>query len=145
MDKIGVGYASVTEIEKKYVLEALESERLSQGRFVAQFEKRFSEAHAKKYGVMCNSGTSALHLALETLKEIDGWDGNTEVLVPAITFIATSNACLHAGLKVVFVDVEPETYNMNPDEIEKHITKNTRCIIPVHTFGMPCEIGRAHV
>ncbi len=142
MDKIGVGYASVTEIEKKYVLEALESERLSQGRFVAQFEKRFSEAHAKKYGVMCNSGTSALHLALETLKEIDGWDGNTEVLVPAITFIATSNACLHAGLKVVFVDVEPETYNMNPDEIEKHITKNTRCIIPVHTFGMPCDMGR---
>lgn len=56
---------------------------------------------------MCNSGTTALHLALETLKEVDGWDENTEILVPAITFIATSNAYLHASLKVVFVDVDP--------------------------------------
>lgn len=141
MDKIGVGYASVTDIEKRYVMDALDSERLSQGKYVAEFEKRFAGAHLQKYGVMCNSGTSALHLALEVLKEVDGWDENTEVLVPAITFIATSNACLHAGLKVVFVDVEPDTYNMNPDEIEKHITKNTKCMIPVHTFGMPCNMN----
>lgn len=150
MDKIGVGYASITDIEKKYVMDALDSERLSQGKYVAEFEKKFAKAHLQKYGVMCNSGTSALHLALEVLKEVDGWDENTEVLVPAITFIATSNSCLHAGLKVVFVDVESDTYNMNPDEIERHITKNTKCIIPVHTFGMPCnmnaimEIARKH-
>ena len=80
-------------------------------------------------------------MALETLKELDGWDENTEVLVPAITFIATSNACIHAGLKVVFVDVDEETYNIDPDNIEKHITDNTKCIIPVHTFGMPCEMN----
>lgn len=142
MQKMGVGYASVTELEKKYVLEALESERLSQGKYVAEFEKKFANLHDMRYGVMCNSGTSALHIALETLKEMDGWDENTEILVPAITFIATSNACLHAGLKVVFVDVNPETYNINPDEIEKHITEKTKCIIPVHTFGMPCEMDR---
>lgn len=140
MDKIGVGYASVTELEKKYVLDALENQRLSQGKYVAAFEKRFSELHEMKYGVMCNSGTTALHLALETLKEIDCWDDDTEVLVPAITFIATSNSCIHAGLKPVFVDVDPVTYNMNPLEIEKHITAKTKCIIPVHTFGMPCEM-----
>lgn len=150
MEKIGVGYASVTEIEKKYVMDALENERLSQGQYVARFEKEFSAAHGKKYGIMCNSGTAALHLALETLKETEGWEEGTEVLVPAITFIATSNACLHAGLKPVFVDVEPDTYNMNPYEIEKHMTEHTRCIIPVHTFGMPCnmekimEIARKH-
>lgn len=142
MEKIGVGYASVTEIEKKYVMDALDSQRLSQGKYVAHFEKEFAAMHDCKYGVMCNSGTSALHLALETLKEIDCWDRNTEVLCPAITFIATSNACLHAGLKVKFVDVEPDTYNMNPEEIEKHITENTKCIIPVHTFGMPCDMKR---
>ncbi len=142
VNKIGVGYASVTELEKKYVLDALENQRLSQGKYVAEFEKRFSGMHGQKYGVMCNSGTSALHLALETLKELDGWDENTEVIVPAITFIATSNACLHAGLKVVFADVDPLTYNIDPDEIEKHITKNTKCIIPVHTFGMPCDMNR---
>lgn len=142
MNKIGVGVASVSELEKKYVLDALDNERLSQGQYVARFEQAFSKAHGHTRGIMCNSGTTALHLALETLKEVDGWDENTEILVPAITFIATSNACLHAGLKVEFVDVEPDTYNMNPDEIERHITKNTKCIIPVHTFGMPCDMDR---
>lgn len=66
--------------------------------------------------------------------------GGTEILCPAITFIATSNACLHVGLKVIFVDVEFDTYNMDPTEIEKHITPNTKGIIPVHTFGMPCNM-----
>ncbi len=141
MDKVGVGFASVTELEKKYVMDALDNERLSQGKYVRKFEVEFSKAHGQKYGVMCNSGTTALHLALETLKEVDGWDENTEVLVPAITFIATSNAALHTGLKVTFVDVEPDTYNMDPNEIEKHITPNTKCIIPVHTFGMPCNMN----
>lgn len=141
MDKIGVGYASVTDIEKKYVMDALDNERLSQGKYVNLFEKKFAQAHGQEYGIMCNSGTSALHLALETLKELDGWDEKTEVLVPAITFIATSNACIHAGLKVVFVDVDEETYNINPEDIEKHITDNTKCIIPVHAFGMPCEMN----
>lgn len=142
MNKIGVGFASVTELEKKYVLDALDSQRLSQGRYVARFEKEFANMHDKTYGVMCNSGTTALQLALETFKEMYQWDENTEVLCPAITFIATSNACLHTGLKVKFVDVDSVTYNMNPDEIERHITSNTRCIIPVHTFGMPCDMPR---
>lgn len=140
--KIGVGYASVTEKEKEYVMEALNNERLSQGKFVNEFEKKFASMHNKKYGVMCNSGTSALHIALETLKEIDNWDSETEVLVPAITFIATSNACLHAGLKVRFVDVDQYTYNIDPNQIEKNINKNTKCIIPVHTFGMPCDMPK---
>ena len=142
MEKIGVGYASVTETEKRYVMDALENERISQGKYVARFEKEFARLHGCRYGVMCNSGTSALHLALETLKELDSWNEETEVLCPAITFIATSNACLHAGLKVKFVDVDPSTYNMNPEEIEKHITKNTKCIIPVHAFGMPCDMEK---
>lgn len=142
MDKIGVGYASVTDLEKKYVMDALDSQRLSQGKFVAQFEKQFARMHGHRYGVMCNSGTSALHLALEALKEVDGWGSDTEVLVPAITFIATSNAVMHAGLKPVFVDVDIHTYNMDPDEIEKHITSRTKCIMPVHCFGMPCDMER---
>lgn len=142
MNKIGVGYASVTDLEKKYVMDALESGRLSQGKYVADFEKKFASMHGKKYGVMCNSGTSALDMALAMLKEIDGWDENTEVLVPAITFIATSNAVMHVGLKVVFVDVEPDTYNMDPSDIERHITQNTKCILPVHTFGMPCNMTK---
>lgn len=142
MNKIGVGFASVSSLEKEYVMDCLENGRLSAGKYVAKFERQFAAAHGKRYGVMSNSGTAALRLALETLKELDRWDENTEVLVPAVTFIATSNACLDAGLKVTFVDVDRHTYNMDPNEIEKHITKNTKCIIPVHLFGMPCEMTK---
>ncbi|MBX9033735.1 DegT/DnrJ/EryC1/StrS family aminotransferase [Gordonibacter massiliensis (ex Traore et al. 2017)] len=142
MKKNGVGYASVTDLEKRYVLDALDSQRLSQGKYVAQFEKRFAEMHGQSYGVMCNSGTGALHLALEALKEVEGWDSETEVLVPAITFIATPNAVLHAGMKPVFVDVDMTTYNMDVEKIEQCIGEHTKCIIPVHCFGLPCDMDR---
>lgn len=142
MEKIGVGCAYVSDIEKKYVNEALDASRLSQGKMVHNFEKKFAELHEQKYGIACNSGTSALHVGIEVLKEIYGCHlgEKSEVLVPAITFIATSNAVMHAGLKPVFVDVDSLTYNMDPEKIEEKITENTIGIIPVHTFGQPCDM-----
>lgn len=140
MEKIGVGYAYVSDREKKYVNEALDAGRLSQGDMVNRFEKKFANLHDQKYGITCNSGTSALHVALEALKEIYAWKNDSEVLVPAITFIATPNACLHAGLKPVFVDVDAKTYNIDPKCVEERITKKTVAIMPVHTFGQPCEM-----
>lgn len=140
MEKIGVGYALVTELEKKYVNMALDSGRLSPGPFVQEFEKKFANLHEQRYGIACNSGTSSLHVALEALKEKYCWDDGSEVLVPAITFIATSNACIHAGLKPVFVDVDDKTYNIDPKLIEGKITDKTVAIMPVHTFGQPCEM-----
>lgn len=138
--KIGVGHAFVGELEKKYVNMALDAGRLSQGEFVYKFESEFAHLHGQKYGTACNSGTSALHVALEALKEKYGWKENSEVLVPAITFIATSNACMHAGLKPVFVDVDPLSYNINPALLEEKITPRTVAVMPVHTFGQPCEM-----
>lgn len=146
MEKIGVGYAYVSDVEKKYVNEALDASRLSQGRFVHEFEKQFATLHDEKYGIACNSGTSALHVGLEALKEKYIGQGKLspnnqyEVLVPAITFIATSNAVLHAGWRPVFVDVDPCTYNIDPAKIEEKITDRTIGLIPVHTFGQPCEM-----
>lgn len=140
MNKIGVGYALITDLEKKYVNMALDSGRLSPGPFVQKFEKQFAEMHEQKYGIACNSGTSSLHVALEALKEKYSWDQNSEVLVPAITFIATSNAVMHAGMKPVFVDVDSRTYNIDTKLIEEKITENTVAIMPVHTFGQPCEM-----
>ena len=145
MQKIGVGYAYVSDIEKKYVNEALNESRLSQGDMVNRFEKKFAKLHDQKYGIACNSGTSALHVGLEVMKEKFKWDVSKKeykVLVPAITFIATSNACIHAGMTPVFVDVDPKTYNINPDKIEEKIDENTVAIIPVHTFGQPCEMDK---
>lgn len=140
VNKIGVGYALITDLEKKYVNMALDSGRLSPGPFVQKFEKKFAEMHKQKYGIACNSGTSSLHVALEALKEKYSWDQNSEVLVPAITFIATSNAVMHAGMKPVFVDVDSRTYNIETKLIEEKITENTVAIMPVHTFGQPCEM-----
>ncbi len=140
MRKIGVGYAYVSDKEKKYVNEALDAGRLSQGDMVNRFEREFAKLHEQKFGIACNSGTSALHVALEALKEKYQWAENSEVLVPAITFIATSNSCIHAGLQPVFVDVDEKTYNIDPREIENKITDKTVAIMPVHTFGQPCEM-----
>ena len=140
VNKIGVGYALITDLEKKYVNMALDSGRLSPGPFVQKFEKKFAEMHKQKYGIACNSGTSSLHVALEALKEKYSWDQNSEVLVPAITFIATSNAVMHAGMKPDFVDVDSRTYNIDTKLIEEKITENTVAIMPVHTFGQPCEM-----
>lgn len=144
MEKIGVGYAYVSDIEKKYVNEALNAGRLSQGDMVNRFEKQFAQLHDQNYGIACNSGTSALHVGLEALKEKYGWmnvnERSYKVLVPVITFIATSNAVMHAGMTPVFVDVDPVTYNMDPGEMEKKIDADTVAVIPVHTFGQPCEM-----
>ncbi|MCL2016241.1 MAG: DegT/DnrJ/EryC1/StrS aminotransferase family protein [Defluviitaleaceae bacterium] len=140
MQKIGVGYASITNLEKEYVNEALDNSRLSPSIYVRKFEQQFAKKHGANFGVMCNSGTTAIHIALEALKETENWDETTEILCPALTFISPSNAVLHAGLNPVFVDIDPKTYNMNPAQIEQHITANTKAILVVHNFGLPCEM-----
>lgn len=139
-NKIGVGWAFISDTGKRLVNEILNANRLSQGPLVHKFEKEFARLHNQKYGVALNSGTSALHVGLEALKEKFNWKTNSKVLVPAVTFIASSNACLHAGLEPVFVDVDAKTYNIDPAQIEKKIDAETVAIMPVHLFGQPCEM-----
>ena len=143
MDKIGIGWAFISDNGKRRVQEILDANRLSQGPMVYKFEKEFARLHEQKYGIALNSGTSALHVALEALKEKFGWntaDGKLKVLVPAVTFIASSNSILHAGLEPVFVDIDPKTYNIDPNRIEEKIDADTVAIMPVHLFGQPCEM-----
>lgn len=139
-DKIGIGWAFISDNGRRRVQEILEASRLSQGPLVYQFEKEFAKLHEQKYGIALNSGTSALHVGLEAMKEKFGWKPQSKVLVPAITFIASSNACLHAGLEPVFVDVDAKTYNINPKLIEEKINADIVAIMPVHLFGQPCEM-----
>jgi dTDP-4-amino-4,6-dideoxygalactose transaminase len=87
-----------------------------------------------------NSGTSALHVALQVLKSRHGWSDGDEVIVPAVTFVATSNIILHNNMKPVFVDVDRATYNIDPTKIEEKITNRTRAIIPVHLLGLPAAM-----
>lgn len=138
--QLGVGDATIGELEKQLVNEVLNSGRLSYGRFTAAFEAEFARLHECRFAVFCNSGTSALQVALHALKERAGWQDGDEVIVPAVTFVATVNIVLQNRLRPVFVDVEPDYYAIDPARIDAAITPRTRAIIPVHPFGQPADM-----
>ncbi|MBL7118719.1 DegT/DnrJ/EryC1/StrS family aminotransferase [Candidatus Bathyarchaeota archaeon] len=118
--------------------EILESGQLVQGTMVKEFEKRFSEFNGVRASIAVNSGTAALQVALAAL----GLKPGEEVITTPFTFIATSNSVISLGGIPIFVDVNPKTYNLDPEKLEVAITNKTRGIIPVHLFGLPCEMDR---
>jgi perosamine synthetase len=138
--QIGVGGFRITDRARQLVLEVLDSNRLNAGPMMARFESSIAALHDRRFGLMCNSGTSALHIALAALKERDGWTDGDEVLVPALTFVASANVVLYNNLKPVFVDVDPRYYTIDPALIEARITSRTRAIMPVHIAGLPCDM-----
>jgi len=138
--QLGVGTFDPTDKEKDYLLQALTSGRLSYGPLTRRFEREFAEFHDCGHAVFVNSGTSALSIALACLKEVHGWRDGDEILVPALTFVATANVVLEHNLVPVFVDCDPRTYNMDPTLIEARITPRTRGIMAVHLFGQVAEM-----
>ncbi len=126
--------------ERRYLSRVIESNRISHGPFSERFERAFAREHGCRFAVFLNSGTSALHVALAALKEEHGWADADEVLVPAVTFVATANIVLHNRMLPVFVDVDPLTYDMDPALIEARITPRTRAVIPVHLLGLPADM-----
>jgi len=141
MDReIGVGGFAVSPLARRYVNEVLDSNRLSYGPFHRRFEAAFAAEHDSKHSVFCNSGTSALQIALQALKEKHGWADGDEVIVPSVTFIATSNIVLHNRMVPVFADVDPRTYTLDPAKFEAAITPRTRAVIPVHLLGLPADM-----
>jgi len=137
---IGVGTQIINDKAKRYINEILESKRVSYGPFLKKFEQEFARIHGAKFAIASSSGTSALQVAIQGLKEINGWKDGDEIIVPSVTFVATMNIVLHNNLKPVIVDIDKDYYEINPDLIEKKITKRTRAIIPVHLFGQPCDM-----
>lgn len=136
----GLGDFKTTQKIEAYILDVLKTGRLSYGPYISRFEKAFAGLHGARFGIMTNSGTSALLVALQTLKIHHGWENDDEVIIPATTFIATANIVVHSRMKPVFVDVEPDYYGIDPKRIEEKITDRTRCIIPVHLFGQACQM-----
>lgn len=128
----------------------LETGVISYGPVSKQFEKIFSQAHNCSYGILSNSGTSSLHVALQAAKELYHWPDGSEVIVPATTFVATANIVHHNRMKPVLVDVDPNYYGIDPEKFSQAVTSNTRAVIPVHLFGQPCdmtgvlEVANAH-
>jgi perosamine synthetase len=148
--RIGLGTASISALQREYVNDVLDKNRLSYGEYTRRFEQEFARLHDRRYAIFCNSGTSALQVAVHALKERYGWKDGDEVLVPAVTFVASSNVIIQNGLTPVFVDVEADHVGIDPAQLQKHLTPRTRAIMPVHLFGQPCDMeaimafARAH-
>lgn len=133
---IPIAKPQIGEEEKRAVLKVLESGMLAQGQKVLEFEEKFAQFVGAKYAVTTSSGTTALHLSLMA----HGIGPGDEVITSPFSFIASANAILFVGAKPVFVDIEPDYFCIDPDRLEKKITRKTKAIIPVDLYGHPCQI-----
>lgn len=136
-DFIPVAAPDLTGNEEKYVTQAIRSSWISSsGEYLTRFEREFAGLCDSKAALAVSNGTVALHLALMALDVRPG----DEVIVPSLTYIATANCCRYVGAEPVFVDVDPNTWCMDPAKIEAAITRRTRGIIPVHLYGHPADM-----
>ena len=127
--------------EKLYVDEAIDTGWISSsGKYVRMFEEKFAEYCGAKYAVSAVNGTAALHLSLTAL----GIGKGDEVIIPDFTMIATAFAVCYTGATPVFVDADPDTWNIDVTKIEKKITKKTKAILPVSIFGLPCDMSKIY-
>jgi perosamine synthetase len=143
---IPIARPQIGEDEKAAVLEVLASGQLAQGPRVREFEERFAELCGAKFAVATSSGTSALHIAL-LAHDIGPGDG---VITTSFSFVASANCALYVGATPVFADIEPDYFTLDPVEVARRITPQTRAIIPVHLYGQSCnmpalaELAQAH-
>ncbi|MFX1481871.1 MAG: DegT/DnrJ/EryC1/StrS family aminotransferase [Promethearchaeota archaeon] len=122
--------------EKEAVLRVLESGMLAEGKVSREFEKQFSEYIGTKFATVTTNGTTALSTTLEAMDIQPG----EEVITSPFTFIASANSIAMIGAIPIFVDIKPDTYNIDPELIEDAITEKTRAIMPVHIFGLPADM-----
>ena len=121
----------ITETEISAVVEVLRGERLALGPRIRSFEAACAARTGRKYGIAVNSGTSGLHLCVKAL----GIGEGNEVITTPFSFVATTNCILFERAKPVFVDIDPESYNLDPAAVEAAITPRTKAILPVEVFG----------
>ena len=122
------------------VREVVLSGRYLNGEAVRQFETRFASFLGARNCIGVGNGLDALTLILTAMKHIEGWDSETEVIVPAFTFIATAEAVVRAGLKPRFCDITETTYTLDPASVRQQLTQHTRAILPVHLYGHACDL-----
>ena len=136
--KIPMSRPDIGELEIAKVNEVLKTSALSRGPMLKTFEQRLAGYVGTKHAVAVSSGTAALHLAIMTA----GVKAGDEVITTPFSFVATANCILYGGARPVFVDIDPETLNLDPDLIEERVTNRTAAILPVHVFGQPCEMDK---
>jgi perosamine synthetase len=137
LERLTVAAADLSELEERFAVDAIRSTQISgSGPYVDQFEREFAELCGSGTALAVANGTVALHLALLALDVRPG----DEVLIPSLTYVATANAVRYCGAEPVFVDVDPETWCIDPARVEDRITPRTRGIIPVHLYGHPADM-----
>jgi len=135
-DFLVFGSPLIEQPEIDEVVASLKSGWLGTGPKVHRFEEMFKDYKGSKFAMAVNSCTAALHLSMVAI----GLKPGDEVIVPAMTFASTANAVIHADGTPVLVDCERDTMNIDPDDIERKITPNTKAILPVHFAGRPCNM-----
>ncbi len=136
--KVPIARTKLTQKEFDIITKPLKSGWVVQGPYVKNFENSFSKFTEAEYSVAVTSCTTALQLSLSAL----GFGVGDEAIIPAFTWISTANVIEHLGGKVVFCDINLNTFNINVDEIEELITPRTKVIIPVHLFGLSSEMDK---
>ena len=134
--RIHLSSPDVTAIEQQAVADVLSSRHLALGPGLKEFEDKIAAWHNRRFAVAVNSGTSALHLGLLALD----LKSDDEVITTPFSFIASSNCILYCGGYPCFVDIDPDTWNINPAALAEAVTQKTRGILPVHVFGVPCDM-----
>ena len=135
--RIPVAAPALVGRELDYVVDCIESSWISSaGSYIERFEAAFTEFVGVEHSIACCNGTAALHLALLAL----GVGPGNEVIVPTLAYVAVANAVRYCGAEPVFVDAEPETWNLDPKELEASFTERTRGIIAVHLYGHPADM-----
>jgi perosamine synthetase len=134
--EIALARPDITEREIEAVAAVLRGPNLSLGPKVPEFEQRFAELCQTRHAVACNSGTSALHLLVRAM----GIGAGDEVITTPFSFVASSNCVIFEGAKPVFVDIDPETWCIDPALIEAAVTPQTRALIPVDVFGVTADL-----
>lgn len=135
---INMARPQIGDDEKKAVLEVMDSGIIAQGPRTKAFEEAFASMCTTKHAIATSSGTTALHIAMLANK-IGAGD---EVITSAFTFIASANSVIYTGGRPVFVDIDPKTFNIDADLIEAAITPKTKAILPIHLFGLPCDMEK---
>lgn len=135
-ETLGYGSQSITEREKKAVLEALEGDYITRGPKVEEFEDRVAEFVGVDHAVLTSSGTTALHLAGRAA----GFEPGDEVITTPLTFASTAHTATYCGAKPVLADIEPRRRTLDPDAVREQITDDTAGLVPMHYAGHPADI-----
>ncbi|MBI2910209.1 MAG: DegT/DnrJ/EryC1/StrS family aminotransferase [Chloroflexi bacterium] len=136
--RIPLSGPDITDLEIALVNRVLRTPYLSMGPMIEEFERAAASFIGKKYAAAVSNGTSGLHLCVEAA----GVGPGDEVITTPFSFVASANCILYEGGTPVFVDIDPETLNIDVDRIEEKVTSRTKAILPVHIFGQPCQMDR---